>query len=61
MAHPDSAQRAWARGDGLRPPLPVDDRRVLSQFGLGAPDPTARHAILVENPERLCGFELRQR
>jgi predicted TIM-barrel fold metal-dependent hydrolase len=55
--HPDAAPQAGRRATDLRPPLPVDDGRVLNQLAICAPDSALRHAILVENPARLYGFE----
>jgi predicted TIM-barrel fold metal-dependent hydrolase len=55
--HPDAAPRTDRSATDLRPPLAVDDRRVLNQLAVWAPDSTVRHAILVENPARLYGFE----
>lgn len=54
--HPDSARRPGRTPTDLAPPLPVDDRRVLNQLAVWAPDPAVRRAILVENPARLYGF-----
>jgi predicted TIM-barrel fold metal-dependent hydrolase len=54
--HPDAAQRPERRPTDSRPPLPVDDGRMLNQLALWAPDPAVRHTILVENPARLYGF-----
>ena len=54
--HPDAARRPGRGPTDLRPPLPVDDGRVLNQLAVWAPDPAIRHAILVENPARLYGF-----
>ena len=56
--HPDAAQPPGRRATKVRPPLPVDDRRMLNQLAVWAPDPAIRNAILVENPVRLYGFEL---
>jgi predicted TIM-barrel fold metal-dependent hydrolase len=55
--HPDAAPRTDRRATDLRPPLSVDDGRVLNQLAVWAPDSALRHAILVENPARLYGFE----
>jgi predicted TIM-barrel fold metal-dependent hydrolase len=54
--HPDAARRPRRRATELRPPLPVDDGRMLNQLAVWAPDPAVRHAILVANPARLYGF-----
>ena len=54
--HPDAASRPGRRRTDLRPPLPVDDGRVLNQIAVWAPDKTIRHRILVENPAHLYGF-----
>jgi predicted TIM-barrel fold metal-dependent hydrolase len=54
--HPDAARRPGRSPTELRPPLPVDDGRVLNQLAVWAPDPAIRHPILVENPARLYGF-----
>jgi predicted TIM-barrel fold metal-dependent hydrolase len=54
--HPDAARRPGRSPTELRPPLPVDDGRVLNQLSVWAPDPAIRHKILVENPTRLYGF-----
>jgi predicted TIM-barrel fold metal-dependent hydrolase len=48
---------ARRRATDLRPPLPVDDGRVLNQLAVWVPDSALRHAILVENPGALYGFE----
>ena len=55
--HPDAESRPGRRSTDLRPPLPVDDGRVLNQLAAWAPDAALRHAILVENPAQLYGFE----
>jgi predicted TIM-barrel fold metal-dependent hydrolase len=55
--HPDAAPRTDRRATDLRPPLSVDDGRVLNQLAVWAPESALRHAILVENPARLYGFE----
>jgi len=54
--HPDAARRPGRSPTDLRPPLPVDDGRVLNQLAVWAPEPAIRHTILVENPARLYGF-----
>ena len=54
--HPDAARRPGRSPIDLRPPLPVDDGRVLNQLAIWAPEPGIRHMILVENPGRLYGF-----
>jgi len=54
--HPDSARRPGRSPTDVAPPLPVDDRRVLNQLAVWAPEPAVRRAILVENPARLYGF-----
>jgi len=54
--HPDATRRPERSPTDLRPPLPVDDGRVLNQLAVWAPDPAIRHTILVENPARLYGF-----
>jgi len=54
--HPDAARRPGRGPTDLRPPLPVDDGRVLNQLAVWAPDPAIRHTILVKNPARLYGF-----
>ena len=54
--HPDAARLPGRTPIDLRPPLPVDDGRVLNQLAVWAPDPAIRHAILVENPSRLYKF-----
>jgi len=54
--HPDTAQKPGRRPTDLRPPFPVDDVHILNQLAAWAPDQAIRHAILVENPERLYGF-----
>ena len=56
--HPDAAPRAGRHATDLRPPLPVDDGRVLNQLAVWAPV-ALRHAILVENPSALYGFDLK--
>jgi predicted TIM-barrel fold metal-dependent hydrolase len=54
--HPDAAPRPERRPVDPRPPLPVDDGRMLNQLALWAPNPATRQTILVENPARLYGF-----
>jgi predicted TIM-barrel fold metal-dependent hydrolase len=54
--HPDSARRAGRQPTDIAPPLPVDDRHVLNQLAVWAPDPAVRRTILVMNPARLYGF-----
>ena len=54
--HPDAARRPGRSPTDLRPPLPVDDGRVLNQLAVWAPEPAIRHMILVENPARLYAF-----
>jgi predicted TIM-barrel fold metal-dependent hydrolase len=54
--HPDSARRPGRQPTDIAPPLPVDDRHVLNQLAVWAPDPAVRRTILVENPARLYGF-----
>jgi predicted TIM-barrel fold metal-dependent hydrolase len=54
--HPDGTRRAGRSPTDLAPPLPVDEGRLLDQLAVWSPDPTIRHAILVENPARLYGF-----
>ena len=54
--HPDAAQRPGRRPIDPRPPLPVDDGRILNQLAIWAPDPAIRRTILVDNPARLYGF-----
>jgi predicted TIM-barrel fold metal-dependent hydrolase len=55
--HPDAAKRPGRSPTDVRPPLPVDDNRMLNLLAVWAPDPAEREAILVENPTRLYGFE----
>jgi hypothetical protein len=50
-----TALRPGRRPTDLRPPLTVDDGRVLNELAVWAPDPATRHSILVENPARLYG------
>ena len=54
--HPDTANGPGRSPTDLRPPLPVDDGRVLNQLAVWAPDATIRHRVLVDNPARLYGF-----
>ena len=54
--HPDAARRPERRATDVRPPLPVDDGRVLNQLAVWVPDAAIRHRILVDNPARLYGF-----
>jgi predicted TIM-barrel fold metal-dependent hydrolase len=54
--HPDASRLQGRRPTDLRPPLPVDDGRMLNQLAIWAPDPEIRQAILVENPARLYKF-----
>ena len=54
--HPDAARRPGRSATDFRPPLPVDDARVLNQLVVWAPEPAIRHKILVENPARVYGF-----
>ena len=54
--HPDAARRPGRSPTELRPPLSVDDGRVLNQLAVWASEPAIRRAILVENPARLYRF-----
>jgi predicted TIM-barrel fold metal-dependent hydrolase len=54
--HPDAARVPGRSATDVRPPLPVDDGRVLNQLAVWAPDATIRQRILVDNPARLYGF-----
>lgn len=49
--HPDTTPST-----AVRPPLPIDDGRLLNQLAVWAPDPAVRKNILVDNPARLYGF-----
>jgi len=54
--HPDAAPRPGSSRSEPRPPLPVDDGRVLNQLVAWAPEPAIRDLILVDNPARLYEF-----
>jgi predicted TIM-barrel fold metal-dependent hydrolase len=54
--HPDTAARAGVKATDVRPPLRVDDGRVLNQLAIWAPDPAVRNKILVDNPAHLYAF-----
>jgi predicted TIM-barrel fold metal-dependent hydrolase len=54
--HPDAVRRPGRSATDVRPPLSVDDGRVLNQLAVWTPDATIRHRILVDNPARLYGF-----
>ena len=54
--HPDAARQQGRTAVDVRPPLPVDDGRMLNQLAVWAPDSLVRRTILVENPARLYGF-----
>ena len=54
--HPDASRRPERRATDLRPPLPVDDGRMLNQLAVWSPDSAIRRTVLVENPARLYGF-----
>jgi predicted TIM-barrel fold metal-dependent hydrolase len=51
--HPDSRRHDISE---ISADLPIDDRAVLNQLAVWAPDPSTRTAILVDNPARLYGF-----
>jgi predicted TIM-barrel fold metal-dependent hydrolase len=54
--HPDSSLVPGRKATDIAPRLPIDDRRILDQLAVWAPDPALRATILVENPARLYGF-----
>ena len=54
--HPDSSLVPGRKPTDIAPRLPIDDRRILDQLAVWAPDPALRATILVENPARLYGF-----
>ena len=54
--HPDAAPRPGRSPSEPRPPLPVDDGRVLNQLVAWAPESAIRRMILVDNPARLYEF-----
>jgi len=43
----------------LAPPFPIDDGLLLNQLTKWVPDPAIRKKILVDNPARLYGFDVR--
>jgi predicted TIM-barrel fold metal-dependent hydrolase len=55
--HPDTANPPGRSPTDVRPPLLVDDGRLLNQLAVWAPDAAIRHRILVDNPQRLYGFD----
>jgi predicted TIM-barrel fold metal-dependent hydrolase len=54
--HPDTASVPGRKPTDVTPLLPIDDGRLLNRLAAWAPDPAARHRILVDNPARLYGF-----
>jgi predicted TIM-barrel fold metal-dependent hydrolase len=54
--HPDSSLVPGRKPTDIAPRLPIDDRRILDQLAVWAPDPALRATILVENPARLYSF-----
>jgi predicted TIM-barrel fold metal-dependent hydrolase len=54
--HPDSPGPAGRDPLQVSAPLPIDDRGLLDQLPLWAPDEAVRKKILVDNPARLYGF-----
>jgi predicted TIM-barrel fold metal-dependent hydrolase len=54
--HPDTAAVPGRQPYDVRPPLPIDDGRLLNQLAVWAPDPAVRKQILADNPARLYGF-----
>ena len=54
--HPDSSLVPGRKPTDIAPRLRIDDRRILDQLAVWAPDPALRATILVENPARLYGF-----
>jgi predicted TIM-barrel fold metal-dependent hydrolase len=54
--HPDSSTVPGRKPTDIAPRLLIDDRRILDQLAVWAPDPALRATILVENPARLYGF-----
>ncbi len=56
--HPDSGREGVRRpATDVTPLRQIDDGYVFNLMPLWAPDPDDLHAILVENPARLYGFE----
>src|SRR5438094_3574782 len=53
---PDSSTVARRKPTDIAPRLQIDDRSVLDQLAVWAPDAALRATILVENPARLYGF-----
>ena len=54
--HVDSATVPGRLFTDTAPHLKIDDRRLLDQLAVWAPDPAQRQRILVDNPARLYGF-----
>jgi predicted TIM-barrel fold metal-dependent hydrolase len=54
--HPNSAAPPGQAVDVVTPLLRIDDRRLLNQLAIWAPDSGVRKAILVGNPARLYGY-----
>ena len=54
--HPDSPGPAGRDPMQVSAPLPIDDRRLLDQLPVWAPEEGVRKKILVDNPARLYGF-----
>lgn len=54
--HPNSDTPSGKMPTDVRPPLPVDDGRLLNELAVWAPDPAIRRKILVDNPARLYAF-----
>src|SRR5215213_8508589 len=53
----------WVRHAGdlseISPPFPIDDGLLLNQLTRWVPDAATRRKILVDNPARLYGFDMR--
>jgi predicted TIM-barrel fold metal-dependent hydrolase len=54
--HPNTAVTPGHAATDIRPPLRIDDGRLLNQLPVWAPDAEVRRKILVDNPARLYGF-----
>lgn len=54
--HPDSTKTPGRKPTDISPELPINDRVLLDQLPLWAPDEAVQRKILVETPARLYGF-----
>ena len=57
--HPNSDLGRGRPLTEIAPPFPIDDGLLLNQLPKWAPDAAIRRKILVDNPARLYGFEIK--